>query len=328
MYVQGTFEAPLQHFRTHDAIWEEEEPQPHNPSPGLHNAVDDQDLKRSAPRSRKARRPVSAMERQSQPRSQRAVSVNPVLEKQHLRSSRTKMRSQFDELNVLERVFDDIMMFGDQEDDGAYYYNKSNDELLNETEFLEFVELHPDQLDQCCDVEIAMEEMCGRWAFVRPQLEDQHHKLSAALMQSAVVDQDSEQHIQGAQDQIREHFRDLRQELDQREENMLSEVETSYNTQVQQHLTGTQGGEEHLERVDRCRELGNRLCSNLKPMLLPFCNKLLFSKAQRLLEKPIATPSMQNVTFKIVTDSLNQHSALLDQLAKCYRTEVVPSSPH
>lgn len=74
-------------------------------------------------------------------RSQRTSNVNPVLEKQRFRRSSAKSRSQFDELNVLERVFDDIMMFGDQDDEGLYYYNKTNDELLNEEEFLEYVEV-------------------------------------------------------------------------------------------------------------------------------------------------------------------------------------------
>ena len=54
----------------------------------------------------------------------------------------SRLRSQYDELNVLERVFEDIMLHGeDEQEEQGYYYSKINDELMTETEFLEFVEV-------------------------------------------------------------------------------------------------------------------------------------------------------------------------------------------
>merc|ERR1712072_736792 len=115
-------------------------------------------------------------------------------------------------------------------------------------------------------------------------------KLSSSIIKAAAADQNAEQQVTAAQELVRQSFRDLRQELDQREEMLMAEVEAVYNNQAQKQARSN-GAEEHLERVERCRELGNRLCSNMKPMLLPFCNKLLFSKAQRLLEKPVMSVS-------------------------------------
>ena len=55
----------------------------------------------------------------------------------------SRLRSQYDELNVLERVFEDIMLYGEEEsqEEQGFYYSKVNDELMTETEFLEFVEV-------------------------------------------------------------------------------------------------------------------------------------------------------------------------------------------
>jgi len=57
----------------------------------------------------------------------------------------SRLRNQYDELNVLERVFDDIMMFEsedpDENQEGRYFYCRTNDELLNESDFLEYIEV-------------------------------------------------------------------------------------------------------------------------------------------------------------------------------------------
>merc|ERR1712054_433499 len=116
------------------------------------------------------------------------------------------------------------------------------------------------------------------------QLDHQHWQLSNFLMSNTASSQDSQQLIADAQNRVRQNFRDLRDELDQREEVLLARVEQLCRTKIQQQVDDTRGGEEHLEKVDRCRELGNRMCQIMKPMMLPFCNKLLFSKAQRLLQ--------------------------------------------
>eukprot|EP00656_Telonema_subtile_P002635 TRINITY_DN11197_c0_g1_i7.p1 TRINITY_DN11197_c0_g1~~TRINITY_DN11197_c0_g1_i7.p1 ORF type:complete len:363 (+),score=71.81 TRINITY_DN11197_c0_g1_i7:176-1264(+) len=321
MYAQGSFEAPLQHFRTQAPIWEGDE--------GAERIRISEEPRRV---KKTTRRPVSAADARTtrsgrSPRhmSDRSKSVGLPKKQTPGRSSRGKLRSQYDELNVLERVFDDIMTHEDQKNDesSACYYNKMNDELMTESEFLEFVEAHPDQLDQCCDVEVAMTDMSERWAGVSQYLDEQHYKLTTALMASAAADQESEHQIQSAQEVVRQNFRDLRHELDQREDTMLAEVEAAYHSKVQQQLNNTQGGEEHLERVERCRELGSRLCSNLRPMLLPFCNKLLFSKAKRLLEKQISA-DVGRSHLKIVPDSLNEHPAMLEAVASVYKVKVVP----
>ena len=58
-------------------------------------------------------------------------------------------------------------------------------------------------------------------------------------------------------------------------------------------------------------------------MLLPFCNKLLFSKAQRLLEKPVVAVNEAR-GFRIVPDSLNEHQQLLEKVATAYKVEAIP----
>lgn len=240
----------------------------------------------------------------------------------------SRLRNQYDELNVLERVFDDIMMFEnddpDTEQEGRYFYCKLNDELLNEGDFLEFIERHPEHIDQCSDVGVAMDDMCHRWSEVSARLEQHHWQVSAALMASAAADQDSSQQIAIAQEIVRQNFRDLRQEIDLREEAMLAQVEEDCRNAMQQHAQNLEGSEQHLERVERCRELGNRMSQQMKPMMLPFCNKLLFSKAQRLLDKPVAMPTASTGSFKIVPDSMNEHQALLEQVSTAYTIEVVP----
>eukprot|EP00658_Telonema_sp_P-2_P030933 TRINITY_DN23268_c0_g1_i3.p1 TRINITY_DN23268_c0_g1~~TRINITY_DN23268_c0_g1_i3.p1 ORF type:complete len:314 (-),score=59.00 TRINITY_DN23268_c0_g1_i3:480-1421(-) len=246
VYVQGTFEPPLQHLRTHDSV-----PYKNNKS---------------------SRRPVSAFERSSRSRARIPRSTEPPQRRSP--GLRSRLRNQYDELNVLERIFDDIMMFGDGEADepGGYYYSKLNDELMTESEFLEFVEAHPEQLDQCCDVDVAMEEMLDRWKRVSQRLDEQHWSLSASLMQAASVDDQSERELALAQAAIRENFSDLRQELAQREEALVAEVEQIYLNKVRGSEVSTQVREEQLDRVDRCRELGNRLCQNLKPVAAPHPN--------------------------------------------------------
>jgi len=318
----ASFEAPLQHFQTQDAIWEEEDE--NQPSPEAANR-----------RMRKPiRRPVSAIDRRpGRSALSRKNSQASELEAPNLRTGRaagprssvghSRLRSQYDELNVLERVFEDIMLHGeDEQEEQGYYYSKINDELMTETEFLEFVEAHPDQLDQCCDVDVAIEELRERWQAVSEQLDQQHWRLSSSMIKTAAADQNAEQQIGEAQEVVRQCFRELRQEIDQREEMVMAEVEAAYTQQLQQQGRSSQGGEEHLERVDRCRELGNRLCNNMKPMLLPFCNKLLFSKAQRLLEKPVM-PASEARGFRILPDSQNEHQQLLEKLSNAYKVQVL-----
>ena len=36
-----------------------------------------------------------------------------------------------------------------------------------------YIQAHPDQLDQCCDVDVAIEELRERWQAVSEQLDQQ-----------------------------------------------------------------------------------------------------------------------------------------------------------
>lgn len=243
----------------------------------------------------------------------------------------SRLRNQYDELNVLERVFDDIMMFEsedpDQNQEGRYFYCRTNDELLNENDFLEYIERHPEHIADCSDVGVAMDDMCHRWTAVSSKLEQHHWQVSAALMASAAADHDTSHQIAVAQELVRQNFRDIRQQIDRREESMLAQVEEECRNKMQEHAQNLDGSEQHLEKVERCRELGNRMCQQIKPMMLPFCNKLLFSKAQHLLEKSITLPGQSSGAFRIVPDSLNEHQALLEQLSSIYKIEIIPDEP-
>ena len=46
----------------------------------------------------------------------------------------------------------------------------------------------------------------------------------------------------------------------------MNQVEEDCRNAMQQHAQNLEGSEQHLERVERCRELGNRMSQQMKPV--------------------------------------------------------------
>jgi len=94
---------------------------------------------------------------------------------------------------------------------------------------------HPEHIADCSDVGVAMDDMCRRWTAVSSKLEQHHWQVSAALMASAAADHDTSHQIAAAQEVVRQNFRDIRQQIDRREEVMLAQVMHEEAIPVRKH---------------------------------------------------------------------------------------------